>query len=51
MPVAGSGGDVTPDEPTYERIPTDELARLRRIEEAARELRTDRRAEDPRVNC
>jgi hypothetical protein len=38
MPASGKGGDVTPDEPTYERVPTDELARLRRIEEAAREL-------------
>jgi len=29
---------MTPDEPTFERIPTQELARLRRIEEAARSL-------------
>jgi hypothetical protein len=27
---------VTPDEPTHETVATDELARLRRIEEAAR---------------
>jgi len=29
---------MTPDEPTYESIARDELARLRRIEEAARQV-------------
>jgi hypothetical protein len=34
----GKVKDVTPSEPTYETVTTDELARLRRIEEAARHL-------------
>lgn len=38
MSVAGRGIDVTPERPTCERIPTDVLARLRRIEEAATEI-------------
>jgi hypothetical protein len=38
MSVAGKDGDATPEGPTYERVRTEELARLRRIEEAAREL-------------
>lgn len=29
---------MTTDEPTHERVPTDELARLRRIEAAARQV-------------
>jgi guanine deaminase len=35
---AGTGGNVSPSGPTDERNPTDELARFRRVEEAAREL-------------
>jgi hypothetical protein len=38
MSVAGKDGDATPDGPTYERVRSDELARLRRIEEAAKEV-------------
>lgn len=41
---------MTSDEPTYETIATDELARLRRIEEAAKQLLTqmgDRRSASP----
>jgi len=38
MSAAGKGGDAAPDGPTYEPVPAEELARLRRIEEAAREL-------------
>jgi len=38
MSAAGKSGDAARDGPTYERVSTDELARLRRIEEAAREL-------------
>ena len=34
------GGDATPDEPTEERVSKDELARLRRVEEAAKGLLT-----------
>ncbi len=32
------GEEVTANEPTYELVATDELARLHRIEEAAREV-------------
>jgi hypothetical protein len=38
MSVAGKDGDATPDGPTYERVRSDELARLRSIEEAAKEV-------------
>jgi hypothetical protein len=38
MSVAGRDGDATRDGTTYERVRTDELARLRRIEEAAKEV-------------
>ena len=38
MSVDGEGGDATPDEPTEERVSKDELARLRRVEEAAKGL-------------
>jgi hypothetical protein len=34
----GTGGDVTINGPTYERVLADELARLRKIEEAARDV-------------
>jgi hypothetical protein len=37
MTVEGKSED-TSNSPTYERVPQDELARLRRIEEAAREV-------------
>jgi hypothetical protein len=37
MPMANSDGDVT-NGPAHERVTPDELARLRRIEEAAREV-------------
>jgi hypothetical protein len=36
--MAESDGDVTPDGPSHERITAEELARLRRIEVAAREV-------------
>jgi hypothetical protein len=38
MSVAGKDGDATRDGTTYERVRTDELAHLRRIEEAAKEV-------------
>ena len=37
MPMANSDGDVT-NGPAHERVSAEELARLRRIEEAAREV-------------
>lgn len=37
MPMANSDGDVT-NGPAQERVTAEELARLRRIEEAAREV-------------
>jgi hypothetical protein len=38
MPVTESDGDVTPNGPAYERVTAEELARLRRIEDAAKEV-------------
>ena len=38
MPMAESDDDVTPNGTAHERVSAEELARLRRIEEAARDV-------------